>query len=630
MRHLAIALALFAAIPGFCGEPTGTSDKLGKVIEPVLNDGANPKTKWADVRGEKATVVFFLSFDCPNSTGYTPTILSLFETFNKEKIKFVGVCESEHSVNELKAKVAEFKFPFPVFADPGLRIADAFKATVTPEAMVLDHNSVLRYRGRIDNTYQARLKKNPVVDQHDLANALKDLVAGKPIQTPVTKAVGCGIGVKELTVKGSTKLTYHKDIAPILQMHCQGCHRPGEVGPFSLMSYKQAVNWAQDIKDYTIRREMPPWKPTVSVAFHNDRRMPDGDIKKIAEWVDGGTPEGNVADAPPPVKTSDGWALGKPDLILETGEYHLGPSGNDSFRCFVMPTNLMEDKHIIGFEVKPGNPQIVHHTLNYWDITGKAREMEAKTKAKASPDDRDRGPGYSASMGVGFFPTGTPRPGTPPIGNFGGWAPGQISRFLPEGTGYLLPKGADVVVQVHYHRNGKAEKDNTKIALYFAKKKIEQPYQTATVGAKNALLMFIPPNKDDYKAQGTAYLHTDATLHSVMPHMHLIGKSVKMTLTPPGGQPITLVDIQDWDYNWQETYWLKEPMKLKAGTKLEIEAVFDNSTRNPNNPRNPPAYVMFGEQTHNEMLFGFFGMTGEPGKFVRARQVPPPASKPKP
>ncbi|WP_020468158.1 redoxin domain-containing protein [Zavarzinella formosa] len=621
MRRLGTILTLLLAVTGVRAEDAGTSDKLGKAIEPIL------PVKWTDVRGEKATVVFFLSFDCPNSTGYTQTMLHLADKFGKEKIKFVGICESEHSADELKAKAAEFKLTFPVFADPKMAIADAFKATVTPEVFVLDHNSVMRYRGRIDNTYQARLKKNPVVDQHDLMKALEDSVANKPIRTPVTKAVGCGIGAKETVVKTATKLTYHKDVAPILQKNCQGCHRPGEVGPFSLMTYKQAVNWAEDIRDYTARREMPPWKPVENVPFHNDRRMSDADIKTLAEWADGGTPEGAVTDAPPPMKAADGWQLGKPDLILTTGDFEVGPSGPDSFRCFVMPTNLDEDKYIIGFEVKPGNPQIVHHSLNYWDITGKARELEAKAKDKASPDDRDHGPGYSAAMGLGFFPAGTPRPGTPPIGNFGGWAPGQLPRFLPEGTGYLLPKGADVVVQVHYHRNGKPEKDKTQIGVYFAKKKIDRPYQTVTVGPKGFLL--IPPNKDDYKVQGTAYMHTDATLHSVMPHMHLIGKTVKVTMTPPGEKPVTLVDIHDWDYNWQETYWLKEPMKIKAGTKLDIEAVFDNSTRNPNNPRNPPAYVMFGEQTTNEMLFGFFGMTTEPGQRVFARQTPPTPEKSK-
>jgi thiol-disulfide isomerase/thioredoxin len=619
MRRLMYSLMTVLALHACSfADPDATSDRLGKVVEARLDGGKS----LADLKGPKGTVVVFLSFECPNSNGYIPTLIDLHQAYSAKQIAFVGICENDLTADELKQKVAEFKLPFPVVRDPKQLSADAFKAIITPEAFLLDHNLVLKYRGRIDNQYSARLKKNATVTEHDLKNAIEDLVAGKPVKTPVTKAVGCLITSKETAVRQPTTLTYHKDVLPILQKNCQGCHRPGEVGPFSLMTFKQAVNWAEDIREYTLTRKMPPWKPNEGVAFHNDRRLSDAEIKTLASWVDGGTPEGNPADAPKPLQFTEGWMLGKPDLILTAkDDYDLGPSGPDSFRCYVLPTNLMEDKYIIGFEVKPGNPKIVHHTLNYWDITGKAREMELAAKEKAKPDDRDHGPGYSAAMGVGFFPTGSPRPGVPAIGNFGGWAPGQLPRFLPEGTGYLLPKGADVVMQVHYHRNGKAEKDRTQLGLYFAKKPVDRPFQTRTVNPRGFIL--IPPNKDDYTIGGTSYAHSDATLHSVMPHMHLIGKSVKITMTPPEGKMTTLVDIKEWDYNWQETYWLKEPMSIKAGTKFEIEAIFDNSTRNPNNPRNPPAYVIFGEQTHNEMLFGFLGFTHpEIGRNVIIRANP--------
>jgi hypothetical protein len=610
----------------------GSSDKLGKKIDPAL-PVAGKATPLADLKGEKATVVLFLSFECPNSTGYTPTVLDLVKDFGEKGVKFVGVCENEMTADELKAKVAEFKLPFPVALDPGQAVADAFKAKTTPEVFLLDHNLVMRYRGRIDNTYNARLKRNAKVTDHDLRNAIEDQFAGKPVRTPITQAVGCPIGGRDTVVKAATAVTFHKDVAPILQKNCQNCHRPGEVGPFSLMTYKQAKVWAEDIKEYTGNKKMPPWKPTDGVPFHNDRRMSDADVKTLAAWVDGGTPEGDAKDAPPPLKFTDGWMLGKPDLILTTGdEFLLGPSGPDTFRCYVIPTNLPEDKYIIGFEVKPGNPGIVHHTLNYWDISGKAKELEADAKKKAKPDDRDRGPGYSTAMGVGFFPTPSKdRPEMFTVGNWGGWAPGQLPRFLPNGTGYLLPKGADVIIQVHYHRNGKPEKDKTQIGVYLAKKPVERPYQAIMIGPRPNNLaglikgdaLRIPANANNHPIADVAYLQADATLHSVMPHMHLIGRSVKVSMTPPGGAKTTLVDIPDWDYNWQETYWLKEPIKLKAGTKLEIEGVFDNSTSNPNNPSNPPVTVRFGEQTTNEMLFGFLGVTSDDGKRVRAGPNPP-------
>jgi len=231
-------------------------------------------------------------------------------------------------------------------------------------------------------------------------------------------------------------------------------------------------------------------------------------------------------------------------------------------------------------------------------------------------------------MGVGFLPRKPDREDLQAdIGNFGGWAPGSVYRFLPQGTGYLLPKGADVVLQVHYHRDGKPETDRTKIGLYFAKKPVEHPYQTLVLAPKNALFLNIPAGKEDHKIEGSFYLHSDCTMHSAMPHMHLIGKSVAISMTPPGGTKTTLVGIDAWDYNWQETYWFKEPLKLKAGTKIEIEALFDNSSKNPNNPNNPPKPVLFGEQTTNEMLFGFFGVTTEDNQRVRLGAKPPETNK---
>jgi peroxiredoxin/mono/diheme cytochrome c family protein len=619
------------ALAGFSfADRDDSSDKLGKKIEPAFVDAAGKPVALANVAGEKATVVVFLSFDCPNSNGYTPTLLDLHKSFADKGVKFIGVSETDLTAEELKAKVAEFKLPFPVFADPKQGIADAFKAKITPEVFVLDHNNVLRYRGRIDNMFTERLKRSATVTDHDLKNALEDILAGKPVRKPVTTPVGCPIGSRELVAKAPSTVTYHKDVAPILQKNCQVCHRPGEVGPFSLMTYRQAANWAEDIKTYTASRKMPPWKPSAAAfAFHNDRRLSDAEIKTLAAWVDGGAPEGDPKDAPKPIKFPDGWQLGKPDLVLTVNEdFHLGPSGPDTFRCYVLPTNLPEDKYIIGFEVRPGNPRIVHHTLNFWDLTGKARELEKAAQKKAKVDDRDRGPGYSASMGVGFIPGKSPREDTTPIGNFGGWAPGQVPRFLPEGTGYLLPKGADVIIQTHYHRNGKPETDRTQIGLYFAKKPVERPYQALVLGPKRSLDSFmIPPNKEDHRIEGTIYVYNDCTMYSVMPHMHLIGKSVIVTMTPPGGEKTTLVEIKEWDYNWQETYWFKEPIEVKAGTRLDIEGIYDNSSKNPNNPRNPPGLVLFGEQTTNEMLFGFFGVTSPDKKRVRAGTSPLPKAK---
>jgi len=600
-------LGLFAAllIPAFSSavEPLVT-DRLNKKIEGVAFTSLDgTPVALQTLADRKAIVVVFLSFECPVSNSYATPLAEMHKAYTDKGVAFVAVSTSD-DLAEVKKQAAEFKIPFPIYVDPKLEVTDAFKASATPEAFVLDHNFILRYRGRIDNGWSARLKKNHSTTEYDLKAALDSVLAGEYVKIPATRPIGCPVVAKGAIAKNATTtVTYHKEVAPILQNHCQGCHRPGAVGPFSLMTFKQAVNWAEDIKSYTQDHKMPPWKPSEGPAFHNDRKLSDADIETLTAWVDGGTPEGNAKDAPKPRVFVDGWQLGQPDLILTVAEeFTIGASGRDMFRCFVMPTNLQEDKYVVGFEVKPGNQRVVHHTLNFWDTTGQGRKMEADAKAKAKDTDQDHGPGYSSSMGVGFRgPAGT-------FGGMGGWAPGQMPRFLPKGAGYFLPKNADLVVQTHYHRDGKEEKDRLQIGLYFAKEKIDMPYQALVVSGFSPF-QFIPAGKGDYKSKGSGIVNADCTIHSVMPHMHLLGKNVKVTLTTPEGSTRTLVKIDDWDYNWQETYWFKEPIDVKAGSRIEIEALFDNSEKNPNNPRHPPGLVFIGEQTTNEMLFGFLGAT---------------------
>ncbi|HEY1189568.1 MAG TPA: redoxin domain-containing protein [Gemmata sp.] len=601
-------------------DPPASTDRLNKEIENLklpARDGEAPALR--DLAKEKGTVVVFLSFDCPVSNSYATALTELHKAFSAKGIGFVAFVPTDDAPDKVAKKAAEFKLPFPVFSDSKLAAAEAFKAVVTPEAFVLDHNHVVRYRGRIDNRYYGRMKQNPQVTETDLRNALEALVNGKNVPTPATRAIGCHIDPKERKVT-SDAVTYHRDVAPILQKHCQSCHRPGDAGPFALLTYKQAVNWSADIVHYTQNKDMPPWKPTAGVPFVNARALTIRELDTLAQWEKAGCPEGDPKDAPAPAKFPSGWRLGEPDLVVEMpAEFTVGAAGKDNFRCFVLPTGLKEDQYVVAYEVKPGNATVVHHTLNYFDTTGKARKLEgAEKERKKAPDEQDRGPGYSVAMGVGFIPSAAdaPRPGIPALGFLGGWAPGQLATKFPDNSGTLLPKEADIVLQVHYHRTGKTEKDRTKIGLYFAKKPVEKPWTTLVVGGMS-IFSAVPANDAKHTKRGSGWLTADATIHSVMPHMHLIGKSVKITMTPPGGEPVVLVAITDWDYNWQESYWLAKPVTAKAGTRFDIEGVFDNSAKNPNNPNNPPKDVSFGEETTNEMLFGFFGVTPDTKERVR-------------
>ncbi|MGL6097042.1 MAG: redoxin domain-containing protein [Fimbriiglobus sp.] len=622
-RFLLLAAFALAAPPALAADTP--ADRLNQRIENLAAIGPDGKlVPIAAAADGKAAVVVFLSFDCPVSNSYAAPLTEMAKAYADRGMRVFGVVPGDDAGAALAKQVADFKLGFPVLADPNHAAADALGAVTVPEAFVLDAGGVLRYRGRIDDAYSARLKRNAVVTSHDLTAALDAVLAGKPVPTPTTKAVGCPIFRPEPTAK-SGAVTYYRDVAPILQANCQGCHRAGQVGPFALTSFKHAVAWADDIKDYTHDRRMPPWKPVGGPGYKNDRRMTDADIATLAKWVDAGCPEGDPKSAPPPAAFADEWQHGEPDLVLTpSADFHVGATGRDMFRCFVLPTGLTVDKFVVAFEIKPGNPKVVHHTLNFWDRTGRGRELEQKEIDRPKkPGEPDHGPGYSSSMGIGFAPPAVAdRPGIPPIGAIGGWAPGQRATRLPDGAGYFLPKGADIVVQTHYHRTGKPEDDRIKIGFYFAKKPIEKQWQSVVASGMSPLSS-IPAGESNYKSTGTVWLTTDANVHSVMPHMHLIGKSIRVTMTPPTGDPTTLVDIPKWDYGWQETYWFQEPIRAKAGTRIDVSAVFDNSSENPNNPSHPPKRVPFGEQTTNEMLFAFVGVTATDAGRVRSTRVTP-------
>ena len=611
-RRLVVSLlALFAAPFVLRAADGPAANNVGAKIGDFRLQNADGKpTSLYDVKDKKAVVVVFLSFDCPVSTSYAPVLADMAKTYADKGVVFLAVVAGDEGDAE---RAGEYKIPFPVLDDPRRVAADALHARTTPEAFVLDRNFVLRYRGRIDDGYAARLKRNREVTHFDLRTALDEVLAGKDVTTPVTKTIGCPIPEGDAAA-ATGPVTFHRDVEPILQRQCQQCHRRGEIGPFALTTYRQAVNWAEDIKDYTQSRKMPPWKPVEGVAFHNERKLSDKELSTLAAWVDGGEPEGDPKDAPPPPRFVEGWQLGEPDLVLTVPEeMTVGPAGRDLFRCFVLPTGLDEDKYVTAMEVRPGNSKVLHHTLNFIDGTGKGRQLDqAERERTKAADEQDHGPGYTVSMGVGFAPQGT----------LGGWAPGQLAHKLPDGYGWRLPKGADVVVQVHYHRTGRVEKDRTSVGLYFAKKSGTRPFKGLIIPGG---FLFIPANNGHYKVHGAIEVMQDCTLYDVMPHMHMLGREIKVTVAPPDGEPFTLIAIKDWDYNWQETYFLKEPMFLKKGTKLSVDAVYDNSDKNPSNPFSPPQWVFPGEQTTNEMCFIFIGATSDtPGRILFG----PPGGKP--
>ncbi|HWE37609.1 MAG TPA: ascorbate-dependent monooxygenase [Isosphaeraceae bacterium] len=402
--------------------------------------------------------------------------------------------------------------------------------------------------------------------------------------------------------------SYHGEVEPIVRRHCQECHRPGQVAPFSLLTYEQVRKRADDIATVTEARTMPPWHASTTEGgpFRDVRVLSEGEIKTLADWVEAGCPEGDRSKAPPPRTFASDWALGEPDLVLTMPEpYELAAEGKDELRVFVVPTGLAEGRWVAAVDFRPGNRKVVHHVLAAFDATGAARKRDAA----------DPKPGYASLAGFGLPPTamlaGIARA---QVGGLGGWAPGKAPHPLPEGVGRYIPSGADILIQAHYHRSGKVERDATSIGLYFAKTPIDKVvHPGAVVPPRRSILarpdLHIPAGDPAYEVRGSLTVRDDSHLFAIVPHMHWLGKDFRLDAIPPDGTSRTLIRVDRWDFNWQDTYEFREPVALPRGTRIELIAHFDNSAANPANPSKPPVAVGWGEQTTDEMCIGFLQMT---------------------
>ncbi len=376
--------------------------------------------------------------------------------------------------------------------------------------------------------------------------------------------------------------TYTRDIAPILNKHCVSCHRAGEIGPFGLLEYKDAAKRAEFLAEVTHSNRMPPWKPEPGFgSFKDERRLTESEKSTIQAWAKAGAPEGDPKDLPKPVTFSSGWLLGEPDLVVEMPqEFTLPASGPDVYQCFVIPLNLKKDEAVIAVDFQPGNRKIVHHAILYLDHSNQAR-------AKADPKTNS----YTSFGGPGIRPTG----------NIGAWAPGTRPIPLPEGAGRYLKKGSDLVLQLHYHPSGKVEKDKSKVGIYLAKTPIKNYVGAVGVRTRQWALK-IPANEAEQTfVDQSEPLPVNAKAIGILPHMHYLGKEMKIDAKLPDGKEIPLLWIKDWDFNWQGIYGYKEPIDLPKGTVITLKAVYDNSASNPRNPSSPPQKVTWGEQTTDEM-----------------------------
>ncbi len=391
------------------------------------------------------------------------------------------------------------------------------------------------------------------------------------------------------TCASAQTITFSEHIAPILYDNCSTCHRPGQVSPFSLLTYEDATAHGRTIAATTQSRYMPPWKPDPGwVSYRDERRLTDSQIVLIQKWVAGGMPQGDLAKAPAQPKFPDGWQLGPPDLILEMPTaYNVPASGNDVYRNFVLPTGLTEDKWVRAIEMKPSARTVVHHAL-FYPNTGIAARAE---------NGKDGQPGFDG-LGSVFILLGL----SALTGGLGGWVPGTTPQYLPAGITMALPKGSDLLIQTHFHPNGAPQTEKTIVGLYFGPKPARDITQLQVPAAFGIQAHIdIPAGEANYKVRGTFTLPYGVDAVSVSAHSHYLGKSAKLTATLPTGEVKVLLWVKDWDFGWQDQYIFKDLISLPKGTRLDGEYTYDNSTANYKNPNSPPKRVKWGEQSTDEM-----------------------------
>jgi peroxiredoxin len=536
-----------------------------------LRDRHGNRRSLSGFAGHKALVLVFLGADCPLSNLYAAGLVEMEKRYRPRGVQFLAVYPNEHEdLDQVAAHAFDRDLPFPVLKDFGQRLALRTGVRRVPAAVVLDDHYVLRYRGRIDDQYAAASRR-PKPTRADLTEALDDVLAGKPVRVAETEVDGCLLD-RSAQQSARAGVTYARDVAPILQKRCQGCHRANQAAPFTLLTYDDAVRHAAMIKEVTAQRRMPPWHADARYgSFSNDRRLSRAEIDTLAAWVEGGMVRGADKDMPRPLDWPQGWLHGKPDLVLSMPEeFEVPADGVVPYKNWITETNFDEDKWVTVAEARPGVPGVVHHVVVY--IL------------------RDRG---------------RPRDGNLSI--LVGWAPGDLGLVCPPDTALRLPKGARLRFEMHYTPNGKAVKDRSSVGITFARK--PPKYEMFLDGLTNSWFE-VPPQDPHFKAEAAFRFRADARILSFTPHMHWRGKDFRYEVMYPDGKRETLLSVPRWDFNWQSVYRFREPVKVPVGSRVHAVAHWDNSANNPLNP-DPKKAVRFGLQSWEEMMVGFVAYVWE-------------------
>lgn len=558
--------------------------KLGqRVDEFTLQDYRGKEYSLSSDKDAKLVVVAFLGVECPLSKLYAPKLVKLAKDYEAQGVKVIGIDPNrQDAVTEMAAFANEHELNFPLLKDLNNKLADAMGAARVPQVFVLDGERAIRYSGRVDDQYGFDTGSGyakPNVSRHDLTAALDELLAGKAVSEAQTPAVGCLIG-RVRPVQENAEVTYSKHIAPIFQDRCVECHRPGQIGPFALQSYEDAVGWAEMIEEVVRDGRMPPWHPDPKFShFANDISLSKDEKELIYRWVAAGAPEGNPQDLPPAKEFAGSWMMpGEPDAVFYMADepVDVPAEGTVEYRYYIVDPGFKEDKWVQVAECMPGNRAVVHHIIVFLKPPAGGKEQKS---------------GKGAARGSSSF------------GQLCGFAPGTRPIVLRPGMAKLIPAGWELVFQMHYTPNGSPQKDRSAVGMKF----VDADTVTHRVATSNAMngMFVIPAGDPSYQVESTRTYNKEVQMLSVFPHMHLRGKDFHYELIYPDGRKETILNMPRYDFNWQTSYIFDEPLQLPAGTTLHCTAHFDNSADNAANP-DPSKPVRWGDQTWEEMMIGWF------------------------
>jgi len=497
----------------------------------------------------KAVVLFAQGNSCALANSSLPNLAVLREQFNGSGVEVLGINSNLADTRDAVAKTMA-KSMLPVLIDDTQLIGESLGLTKNGEVLVVNPKTwEVAYRGGAGNA----------------ADAVQALVDGQPVKMEKAPVAGCDIAMPERDKRAAhAKISYAKDVAPILMDKCVACHREGGIGPWAMTSYELVRGFAPMIREVIRTQRMPPWHADPHyLPFSNDRGLTFEQAKTVVHWIEAGSPRGAGAD---PLlsqrKDWPEWTLGEPDLVVTVPSFKVPATGVIPYQHFTVENPLDHDVWIRAIDYVPGDRTVLHHTI-------------------ASAMSGGRGGGFG---GVSLH----------------NYVPGAGPLIMPEGNGILLKKGSKFQFQMHYTTTGKESTDSTRFGLYFMKDQPEFNYRAMIMA--NPMLR-IPPGAKEHVVTTQNTFRTDVIVYSVHPHSHFRGKAAKFVAYLPDGTEKMLLNVPNYDFNWQTTYDLKEPLALPAGTRIVYTTVFDNSTQNKANP-DPSIEVRWGEQTWEEMVFG--------------------------